>query len=70
MTSLLGEPGRFLRVALPLMVVLFALSGVWRFEEGTLGAVSAAAWAGFGVVLVVTFVFAVAALVYGRATRR
>ncbi len=69
MRSLLAEPGRVVRVALPLLVVLFSLSGIWRFEAGALGAVSSAAWAAFGATLLVTVAFGVACLVYRLGKR-
>lgn len=69
MRSLLEKPSRFLRVALPLLCFLYALSGVWRFEGGAFGTVSAAAWAAFGVVLLATAILVVASLV-GRKRMR
>ncbi len=67
---LLGEPGRVVRLAVPLLVVLFALSGIWRFRDGPLGTVSTLAWVAFGIVLVATVVFAVAAVAYRTSRGR
>lgn len=69
MRSLLDQPSRFLRVALPLLCFLYALSGIWRYEAGPLETVSTAAWAAFGVLVVATVAFGVAVLVRRTAKR-
>ena len=69
MRSFLDKPSRVLRIAVPLLCFLYALSGVWRFKGGPLGMVSTAAWAAFGVVLVATAIFLVALLVRRARTR-
>ncbi len=70
MRLLLSEPGRVVRVAVPLLVVLFAPSGIWRFRDGTLGTVSSLAWAAFGIVLLATVAFGVAAIAHRAVGRR
>ncbi len=69
MRPVLSEPGRVLRVTVPLMVVLFALSGIWRFRGGTFGTLSSLAWAAFGIVLAATVVFGVSAIAYRNVRR-
>lgn len=47
------DPDRIRRTAVCWMCTLFATAAIWRFGAGPLSGVAAAAWAGFGIALVV-----------------